>query len=166
MTETLFGSALFNAIVFASGVASIISLLIGLQKYRRSVVVGHVVLVVALSVFASYSFFNYSELRDAERALANRKALARQDAAALLRGLPGNITYWEPGQGRGIALSGLAFLEQHRELYPATFELAQTVVRRDIEAAQQAAGTPEERQRMETAGVAMLQILRGIAGGQ
>lgn len=165
MFDAFFGSVLFNALLFASGIASIISLLLGLQKYRRSVLIAHVILVVILSIFASYSYFSYTAIRDAERVQAARKELARKDAAVLLSGLPSDINYYQPGQGRGVALAGLSFLEQHRDLYPTTFEIAQSTVRVDIEAAQRISDSSEERRRMETAGVAMLNILRGIAAG-
>jgi len=164
MLDAIFGSLLFNVFLFVGGVASVVSLLLGLRKYRRSVLAVHVLLVVALSGFSSYSYFSYRAVQDAERAVAKRKEIARQEAASLLAGLRSDINYYQPGQGRGIALAGLAFLEQHRDLYPATFELAQATVRVDIEAAQKTVDTSEERHRMETAGVAMLEILRGIAG--
>jgi hypothetical protein len=165
MLEVIFGSVLFNVFLFAGGIASVISLLLGLKKYRRPVLIVHVILVVALSVFSSYSYFSTRAIRDVERVQSARKERARQDAAMLLSGLPSNINYYKPGEGRGVALAGLSFLEQHRDLYPATFELAQSTVRVDIEAAQKAPDTSEERNRMETAGVAMLNILRGIAAG-
>jgi len=164
MLDAIFGSVLFNALVFAGGIASMISLLIGVRKYRRSVITAHVLLVVALSFFSAYSYFSYQSLKDATRTEIARKALARQEAASLLSGLPSDVSHWQPGEGRGIALSGLAFLEQHRDIYPTTFELTRSTVRADIEAAQNAPESSEERHRMEVAGVAMLRILRGIAG--
>jgi hypothetical protein len=163
MLETFFGSVLFNVFLFVSGIASVISLLLGLQRYRRSVLIAHVLLVVALSTFSSYSYFSYRGIRDVERARLARKEQARQDAESLLSGLPSSVNYFQPGVGRGVALAGLAFLEQYRDLYPATFELAQSTVRVDIEASQKAPDTSEERHRMDAAGVAMLNILHGIA---
>ncbi len=163
MLETFFGSVFFNMFLFVSGIASVVSLLLGLSRYRRSVLIGHVLLVVALSTFSSYSYFSYRGIRDAERVQLARKEQARQDAATLLSGLPSDASYFQPGVGRGIALAGLAFLEQHRDLYPVTFELAQSTVRVDIEAAQKTPDTSEENHRMQTAGIAMLNILRGIA---
>ncbi len=160
MTQTL----AFNVFLSLGTVASLLSLIIGLWKYRRLYQILNLGLVLGLTVFASYSFFTFQELRDKERTLERQKALAKAEAAALLDGLPTDISYWRPGEGRGVALAGLAFLEQHKHPYPETFELALTTIRSDMKSAQSQPDTSGERHTMETAGTAMIQMLRAKAG--
>lgn len=156
------GFSIFSSV---SAAASILSLVLGLWKYRRTVQILNVVIVVTMTVLASYSFFRLQEVKAREQSIERRRSDARQEASSLLRGVPGNLNYFEPGQSRGVALAGLAFLEQHRDLYPETFKLAQATIRRDIETAQAQSGSPNERHLLQTAGSGMIYMLRGLAAG-
>lgn len=163
----MFGSLLFNVLAFASGIASVVSLLLTLERHphRRWVIRGLLVLVVVLSVFSSYSYFTYAALRAAEQLLISRKQAARHDAGLLLAYHPPDSNSSTSAPGQGIAWAGLALLEQYRDVYPKLFDLAQGTVRKDLDASQKTGDSLEARHRIETANAAMLQILRGLGGG-
>lgn len=159
-------SSLFNVLLFVGTIASIVSLMIGLWKYKRIYQVVNAVLVIALTIFASLSYFRLQAMRETEHSTKERKEIAQQEAARLLHSLPASAEYFRPGDSRGIALASLAFLEQRKDLYPETFKLAKMTVERDIAAAQAKTGQEEERQAMQSVGQAMLQMLRGLAGAE
>lgn len=162
--EAFFGSDLFNVIVFASGVASIISLLIAIWQNRpRFILMAISLLAIALSVLASYSYFQYRAIQSVEYAVAREKEIAASEARSLVNSLPSYL-FLEPGKARGVAVAGLAYLERYKHVYPETFALAQQTVRADIESAQKATGTVEESQILEVAGETMLYMLHGLAG--
>jgi hypothetical protein len=160
----MFESTTFNVFVFVGTVASILSLIIGLWRYRKIYQLLNVLTVVGLTVFASYSYFRLEQARSAERALASQRELAQKEASELLQGLPDHVNLFDPGASRGIALSALAFLEKRQHLYPETFKLARDTVQRDIEAAQ--ADPSNSEVRMQSLGSAMLSLLQSLAGGR
>jgi hypothetical protein len=162
--EALFGSNLFNVILFLSGVASIVSLFVGIWRYRKTALALNAALTLALSALAAYSFFRYQALRNAESALLRRKEAAHADARDLLSSLS-TVDASDEGRARGVAVAGLAYLEQYRDLYPATFDLAQKTIRVDIELAQRETNNIEERRHLIQAGQTMLAALQGLAGG-
>lgn len=162
MTE-LFSSNTFNIFLFASSIASIVSLFVSIWRVRKVFVAFNAAISIALSVFAAYAYFRYSSLRAEQASLEHRKGIARVEARKFIDGLP-SVDYYNPGDSRGVALAGLAFLETQREVYPATFQLAQNTVRVDIEEARKSSDEPTERHRLEVAGKSMLALLRGIAG--
>ena len=161
--SAFFESAAFNIFMFVSGVTSIVSLFIGIWKYRKTFVVLNAILVIALSVLTSYSYFNYLTMRSAEATAARERQIAKAEAKAILGSLPPYL-FLEPGKARGVAFAGLAYLEQHRALYPETFKLAQNTTRVDIEMAQKAVSSVDESRRLQVAGETMLAILQGLAG--
>lgn len=162
--ESFFGSNLFNVIVFVSGAASIISLLITIWRSNsRRTVAAVSLLAITLSVLASYSFFRYQAVRSADAAAAREKRDARAEAQALVDSLPSSL-FLEPGKARGVAVAGLTYLEQYKHIYPETFALAQQTVRADIELAHKADSTVEESRRLQVAGETMLYMLRGLTG--
>jgi len=160
----LFGSTWFNIFLFASAISTFGSLLVGISRSKRRVFLSlNAGLMIALAVFASYSLFQYQTIRSAEAVAARHRAMARADARELLHSLP-SCLFLEPGVARGVAVAGLAYLEQYSDLYPETFKLAQDTVRADIELARNAESSVDEAQKLQVAGEMMLAILKGLAG--
>ena len=159
----LFGSNLFHILVFVGGIASISSLFVGIWKYRKAYLALNAALSIFLSVLAAHSFFQYRALSSAEAAAARHREAARADAQALLSNLPYDL-FLEPGNARGVAVAGLAYLERYKDLYPETLALAQETVRADIELARAEESSVDEAHRLQVAGETMKSCLRGLAG--
>jgi hypothetical protein len=149
--------------LMVSATASIVSLLIGLWKYRRLYQVLNTLLVVALTVFSAYSFFEYQKSVDHRRLVEEEKADARLEAGMLSKRIV-NRNYFNPGQCRGIVFAGLAFLEQHQNLYPATYTAVSRTALKDIEYADQHSGTQDEEQRLKTSAESMVATIWSLAG--
>ena len=152
--------------MFVGTIASIVSLIIGLWKYRRVYLIINTLLVVALSVFSSYSYFSYKAEFDAQKQLTRKREEIRKEAAVLFKSFPGSSTYYNPGESRGIALASIAFLEQHQDVYPDTYQLVRSTFLKDLESAQSNRDTSVERQSMETAANSLKQIIWSLSGPQ
>ena len=135
-----------------------------LLKSRRRGLAFLFAFTVLLSGITGYAFFRYQQATNQKLLRAEQKESARLEAAELLKHLPSSASYFSPGQARGIVYAGLAFFEQHQQLYPTTNRVIGATLLKDIEYAQAQSDTAAERHTMETAANSVIEALRGIAG--
>lgn len=158
-------SAFYFVFGFIGTMASIVALIVELMRSRRGGLAILGILAVLLSGFSGYAFFRYRQATDEKLVLSGQKKQASAEAAELVKKIPYSPNYYSPGQCRGIVFAGLAFFEQHKALYPSTYEAISKTVLKDIDYAQAHPDSSDERHTMETAADSIIQALRALAGG-
>jgi hypothetical protein len=83
----------FNIFMFVGTVASIISLFVGLWRFRRTFQVLNAALVVALSIFSGYSYFRYQSEVDAQKLRVAQREELHKEAAALFHSFASGSYY-------------------------------------------------------------------------
>lgn len=115
------GFAIFSSIASAAGLISLIRDIYRNKEGRRT----YVVLVLSF-VFAALSGLLWSEVNYLKEQNSELRS-ARIEASKLVASWPqeSSPAFISRGEARGVVLSGLAFLEMHREQFPNTYEQAQ-----------------------------------------
>lgn len=114
------GFAIFSSVASVCGVISLILDIYNHRERKRTYV------VLFLSIFlAALSGLLWSEVNSL-RLENNELKSARIEASKLVESWPEerNPKFISRGEARGIVLSGLAFLEMNREMFPTTYEQA------------------------------------------
>ena len=114
------GFAIFSSIASTAGVLSLIR-----DIYRHKEGPKTYVVLILSFFLATLSGILWSEVNYLKEQNDELKS-ARIEASKLVASWPqqSNPTFISRGEARGIVLSGLAFLEMHREQFPNTYEQA------------------------------------------
>jgi hypothetical protein len=156
-------------------VASIVSLFLAKPDLKSRVLhVAYAILLVAISTSAViYNRNILDKLNDANseaQRLEQRLRIneSRAKEARKLLDARGYETTSDVGRNRGFILSGLAFLEKNKQLFPDMYDLAKKMASDGIRITEFAGsvGSPgyyDEQKRMADGAATIASILRGIA---
>jgi hypothetical protein len=145
-----------------ASLASLLGLAFQLYKHKEKPLT-YVLLVISFicAIVAAYSWLKTQNLEVENRALMN----ARIEADKLLGSWPSmeRFNFVSDGEFRGIVISGMAFLESNRELFPGTYSATKSLVFVELEAASnQDDNYVSKRSKLEEAAKAMVTTIKAI----
>lgn len=145
-----------------ASLASLFGLAFQLYKHKEKPLT-YALLAVSFicAIIAAYSWVETQNLEMENRALMS----ARIEADKLLESWPkmGTFDYVSSGEFRGIVISGMAFLESKRALFPDTYAATRSLVFIELEAASnQDDNFVSKRNKLEEAAKAMVTTIRAI----
>ncbi len=145
-----------------ASLASLLGLAFQLYKHKEKPLT-YLLLVVSFgcAIVAAHSWNEAQNLEVENRALMS----ARIEADKLLESWPSieRFALVSDGEFRGIVISGMAFLESNRELFPDTYAATKTLVFVELEAASnQDDNFVSKRSKLEEAAKAMATTIKAI----
>lgn len=153
------------AIAFFTTLASLASLLgLAFQLYKhKEKPLTYVLLIISFlcAIAAAYSWVEIQNLEEENKALLS----ARNEAAKLLDSWPKmeSFDFVSDGEFRGIVISGMAFLESKKTLFPDTYMATKSLVFVELEAASNKdENYISKRSKLEEAAKAMVTTIKAI----
>ncbi len=145
-----------------ASLASLLGLAFQLYKHKEKPLT-YLLLTVSFicAIVAAYSWNEAQNLKVENWALMN----ARIEADKLLESWPNmeNFDFVSGGEFRGIVISGMAFLESNKELFPDTYAATRSLVFVELEAASnQDNNFVSKRSKLEEAAKAMVTTIKAI----
>ncbi|XLU01783.1 hypothetical protein Aerorivi_03706 [Aeromonas rivipollensis] len=145
-----------------ASLASLLGLAFQLYKHKEKPLT-YALLIVSFicAIVAAYSWNEAQNLQVENSALMN----ARIEADKLLESWPSmeRFDFVSGGEFRGIVISGMAFLESNRELFPDTYAATRSLVFVELEAASnQDDNFVSKRSKLEEAAKAMVTTIKAI----
>lgn len=145
-----------------ASLASLLGLAFQLYKHKEKPLT-YLLLAVsfACAIVAAYSWNEAKNLEVENRALMS----ARIEADKLLESWPSieRFDFVSDGEFRGVVISGMAFLESNRELFPDTYAATKSLVFVELEAASnQDDNFVSKRSKLEEAAKAMVTTIKAI----
>lgn len=153
------GMTIFTTI---ASLASLIGLAHQLYKHKENLST-YILLIISfsLAILASYSWSDARNLEEENYALRT----ARTQADRLIDSWPKieRFDFVSDGEFRGIVISGMAFLESNKELFPDTYKTTSTLVFQELEAGENKDNNyMSKRQKLEEAAKAMVTTIKAI----
>ncbi len=163
---------LLTALSAIGSIASVVGLILAFSQNNTTLSIRIFIVIISLltvsTAVLAYKNSVYESVEYQKQALRDdaqyRKDEAAKEAKKLLKALPSFVSQYNEGDSQGIILSGVAFLEKHKGLYPDSYELIKTQVLKDLDLAKENRGSSDYGVILHDAAIAVLQVLRGIAG--
>lgn len=113
------------------------------------------------AIAAAYSWVEIKNLEEENKSLLS----ARNEAAKLLGSWPtiDGFDFVSDGEFRGIVISGMAFLETNRDIFPETYSATKSLVFVELEAASSKDDNYiSKRSKLEEAAKTMVTVIKAI----
>jgi hypothetical protein len=142
-----------------SALASIIAVIDWIREHRRGSWKerAYPIAILLLTAFSTFQF------------LENHKIISAQhEASALISTWPNinDLKFHTKGEKMGIALSGLIFLEKHKESFPETYKMAKDLIEvraKKFESQKDFGENLEESNMLEDVSSTMIQLISSVA---
>ncbi|MBN3130276.1 hypothetical protein H4F52_00665 [Pectobacterium brasiliense] len=145
-----------------ASLASLIGLSIQLYKHKEKPLTYALLLIsFFLAIFSAYSWNETNSVQEENVALKN----ARAQADKLIDSWPKieRFKFVSSGEFRGIVISGMAFLESKKDLFPDTYKTTRSLIFLELEAGENKdENFMSKRQKLEEAAETMITTIKAI----
>ncbi|HIF9384126.1 TPA: hypothetical protein ACX6R1_000001 [Photobacterium damselae] len=158
--------AIFTSVASLASIVGLIDQLYKQKEKPKTYIL--VVLALLLSVGSAYQWTEISslEVRNEQLSAENKKLLeARNEAADLLNKWehPDQFDFVSNGEFRGMVLSGMAFLESRKDIFPDTYMATKSLLLNEMKSTSNDGSWAEQRHNLKEAAETIYTTVESIA---